>query len=735
MQTKNTGKERSRGMKTLSLFFAVLLGVVVAVPLAHGITALQDDTPTYVDLDLGPANFSFEVSTSKWAVIGLRMIDRNDHDLMVDDDPSFTSPEKISNAGETNIDLVVINGHFTSGVYYAQVYLNTGPGNYARIEAEGNSTYRLTSGEMWGGVIGDTEVNDMYEVYLNSGNTYNITLHRTDGIADLDLYLYKYNTVWGTRITYTAYSDNDDGTDEVIVYTPTSDGYVGIVVVHDGTIEGIGESLGDDAVYTIMVEKNSPPYTPSTPSGPSNGTVGNSYSFNTSTTDPDGDDIAYRIDFGDGNITDWTAFQPSGTTVSMSHSYSVAGTYYVSAQAKDTYGATSGWSIGHEIVVTEDPCTGKAPVIEKVENPVNNFRFKYSTYSSTIRNIKLFYDFLLDHIYIDSNITAMVTEDQCIKKVEGSFIKDESAIITIPQPPYIDEFSKIEPGKYFDRFIASSGIEFLLSLLTGSLGAQLAGGFIETPTFILEEVRVINNSDIITNATYPRYKLETIYDILKSKPYVVVTVASPVDILVTDPLGRKIGALYRDGILINETNELSEKALYSGSGSEPEFIFIQEPVNGEYYIEIRGTDNGTYDLNISVFQHDTFTFNQTLKKVSIKKDEIQQAFFEVDGGSGYLLAFVPEVYYRPVDILSALIYVENTGNNILDEKIIMSIMGPTGERIYKAKKQLYLEEGESQFVRFRWVVPDNATKGHHWLKVELDGNIDALPSVNSFWVN
>ncbi|MFX0202258.1 MAG: FG-GAP repeat domain-containing protein, partial [Candidatus Hodarchaeota archaeon] len=46
--------------------------------------------------------------------------------------------------------------------------------------------------------------------------------------------------------------------------------------------------------------------------GPPSGKAGNPYTYTFTSTDPDGDDVSYYIKWGDGEITDWTAFQASG---------------------------------------------------------------------------------------------------------------------------------------------------------------------------------------------------------------------------------------------------------------------------------------------------------------------------------------------------------------------------------------------------------------------------------------
>ena len=63
------------------------------------------------------------------------------------------------------------------------------------------------------------------------------------------------------------------------------------------------------ALSVIFMEKfalaNDPPNTPATPSGPSSGFTGTDYNFSTSASDPDGDSLEYRYDWGDGEISSW----------------------------------------------------------------------------------------------------------------------------------------------------------------------------------------------------------------------------------------------------------------------------------------------------------------------------------------------------------------------------------------------------------------------------------------------
>jgi hypothetical protein len=100
-------------------------------------------------------------------------------------------------------------------------------------------------------------------------------------------------------------------------------------------------------------KKNRPPYTPYTPSGPSWGVVGILYEFNSLAIDPDGDDVAIRFDWGDGDTSEWSSFASSGQTIFMNHSWKDSGFYYIKAQVKDIKENSSSWSLPFSILIKD----------------------------------------------------------------------------------------------------------------------------------------------------------------------------------------------------------------------------------------------------------------------------------------------------------------------------------------------------------------------------------------------
>jgi len=87
------------------------------------------------------------------------------------------------------------------------------------------------------------------------------------------------------------------------------------------------------------------PFKPSTPDGPTSGKTGEPISYSTSAVDPNGDDVSYGWDWnGDSVVDEWTAFNPSGTPVSTSHTWDADYTGEIKVKAKDLDNDEGPWS-------------------------------------------------------------------------------------------------------------------------------------------------------------------------------------------------------------------------------------------------------------------------------------------------------------------------------------------------------------------------------------------------------
>ena len=98
--------------------------------------------------------------------------------------------------------------------------------------------------------------------------------------------------------------------------------------------------------------RNNPPLKPIL-TGSANGTINQAYNLSIVTTEPDGEDVFYFIDWDDGHIDEWIGPYTSGETVKIVHQWNKKGTYTVKAKAKDIYDTESDWGTISVIMPSE----------------------------------------------------------------------------------------------------------------------------------------------------------------------------------------------------------------------------------------------------------------------------------------------------------------------------------------------------------------------------------------------
>ena len=125
---------------------------------------------------------------------------------------------------------------------------------------------------------------------------------------------------------------------------------------------------------------NNPPAIPSIPSGPSSGYSGTSYSYETSSTDPDGDNVKYTFDWGDGAASK-TALVSSGTSSFASHSWSAAGDCEIKAMATDSRGLSSEWSPSATVSISKINHPPNAPAMPA--GPIAGYAWASYSYTTS----------------------------------------------------------------------------------------------------------------------------------------------------------------------------------------------------------------------------------------------------------------------------------------------------------------------------------------------------------------
>jgi len=108
-------------------------------------------------------------------------------------------------------------------------------------------------------------------------------------------------------------------------------------------------------------------------SGPTQGTPGKDYTFYSSTSDPDNDDIYYLFSWGDGTNSGWLGPYISGEECNATHTWDKKGKYELKVRVKDVNGLFSDWSDPMSINIPKSKASNR-PFLNFLENHPFLFR-------------------------------------------------------------------------------------------------------------------------------------------------------------------------------------------------------------------------------------------------------------------------------------------------------------------------------------------------------------------------
>jgi len=121
----------------------------------------------------------------------------------------------------------------------------------------------------------------------------------------------------------------------------------------DGINQNSDYNIAENTLYLdsthpscILLPRYNDNYAPIKPSigGPHKGEQGIQYTFKFNTTDPEGEDIYYQIDWGDGANTGWLGPYSSGEEITLEHTWNAVEKFTIKAKAKDILDDESEWS-------------------------------------------------------------------------------------------------------------------------------------------------------------------------------------------------------------------------------------------------------------------------------------------------------------------------------------------------------------------------------------------------------
>ena len=293
-----------------------------------------------------------------------------------------------SNTVTTNVAINNLKGIYLDGSLNNIVTSNNASGNtdgLYLIDSQGNS---ISSNYIFDNSKGINHRFSSSNSIINniiSNNTDGIYLSSSDTTLISNNYFENTNNAW------------DDGNNRWNI-TTTMPGtniiggsYLGGNYWHDYTGKDLdGDGLGDTSLphsssgnilrggdYHPLTTPyaNNPPNKPSTPVGTIMGKARVLYSYTSVVTDPDGDQVYYLFDWGDGSDSGWIGPVNSGKAVEDEHGWSSRGNYVIRVKAKDVYGVESPWSDPLPISMPKVGLSIKQICVEILERLMERFPF------------------------------------------------------------------------------------------------------------------------------------------------------------------------------------------------------------------------------------------------------------------------------------------------------------------------------------------------------------------------
>ena len=166
------------------------------------------------------------------------------------------------------------------------------------------------------------------------------------GVTNAVLPVYSVGDMWLSKI-----DENGNILWEKIIGGHAYDTTYTVDATSDGgfIISGMTKNFGSGENFNAWLVKvsdyeNERPNKPEKPKGNSIGRTGKEYTFSSSATELDGEQLYYIWDWGDGNYSYWLGPYNSGDTSEATYSWEEKGEYFIKVKVKDIHGGESDWS-------------------------------------------------------------------------------------------------------------------------------------------------------------------------------------------------------------------------------------------------------------------------------------------------------------------------------------------------------------------------------------------------------
>ena len=192
--------------------------------------------------------------------------------------------------------------------------------------------------------------------WVNGWQDHGLRIREFD--IDQDVYAYfevsSPDNLYGLKMTHEWYYDNGTGLELKWTWWTTCSGNWTSWATWTWWDTGMvfGKGVGYIKLYlndtyagetNWYATDNTQPNTP-TIDGKVNGKAGVEYEYTFNAIDPDGFNLSYYVDWGDGTNSDWTEFVDSGTDLKLKHTWSAQDDYTIQCRVKDLAHNTSDWA-------------------------------------------------------------------------------------------------------------------------------------------------------------------------------------------------------------------------------------------------------------------------------------------------------------------------------------------------------------------------------------------------------
>ena len=268
---------------------------------------------------------------------------------------------------QTNVSFIwQVNGSLVVDHTYLQWGTNPDPINNPEFTTE---DYDEFTGQYYGGTGWDN---------AESGQTNNVTYAENIQLESPGVYYFvakaQVDQVYADVLGSDVYGDDPYLR---LIKERTDDEYHEVMVGNDGTQEINGQTWWYSPVIQVYVLNNAPGR-PSRPTGPSEGIPEEEYTFSTKSSDPDGDQVLYQWDWGDGYISEWLGPFNSNEEVYANHAWPIEGEFEITVKSKDIYGEESEWSNSLSINIPRSRIHGRTMFQKFLDNfPIISHLLRY----------------------------------------------------------------------------------------------------------------------------------------------------------------------------------------------------------------------------------------------------------------------------------------------------------------------------------------------------------------------